>query len=95
MGRRWKQLHRLAYLAGGLAILHYSWVVKGTLTTLHGAILRPLLYGLLVAFLLVVRVPPVRKAIIRQRMKLRPVVSRLLLHRHPPSPEPIIRHPEN
>lgn len=27
-GRRWQALHRAVYLAGGLAVLHYFWLVK-------------------------------------------------------------------
>lgn len=71
MGKGWQLLHKGVYLASGLVILHYAWAVKGSLTTLSGDILRPLSMGLLVALLLVLRIPPVRRrvAALRQRMK--------------------------
>jgi sulfoxide reductase heme-binding subunit YedZ len=70
LGKNWQRLHRLVYLAGGLVILHYAWAVKGSLSTLSGDILRPLGMGLLVAVLLALRIPPVRRraAALRQRL---------------------------
>ena len=29
LGKRWQRLHRLAYFAAGLGVLHYFWKVKG------------------------------------------------------------------
>ena len=46
---RWKRLHRLAYLAGALASLHFLWRVKKDLR-------EPLLYAGVLAILLAVRV---------------------------------------
>src|SRR5205823_6177227 len=48
-GRRWNQLHRLVYLTGMLAVVHYWWLVKADV---H----RPLTYGAIVAILLGFRV---------------------------------------
>lgn len=45
LGRRWLLLHRLAYLAGILAIAHFLWLVKADL-------LPPVVYGTLLALLL-------------------------------------------
>jgi sulfoxide reductase heme-binding subunit YedZ len=45
---RWRRLHRLAYLAAGLAALHFIWRVKRDLS-------EPLTYAVLLAFLLLVR----------------------------------------
>jgi sulfoxide reductase heme-binding subunit YedZ len=45
---RWKQLHRLAYVAPALAVLHFFWRVKKDAT-------EPLTYGAVVAVLLVLR----------------------------------------
>jgi sulfoxide reductase heme-binding subunit YedZ len=28
LGRKWKRLHMLVYLAGGLVIVHFLWAVK-------------------------------------------------------------------
>jgi sulfoxide reductase heme-binding subunit YedZ len=46
---RWKRLHRLAYLAAGLGVLHYVLRVKADLR-------EPLVYGAVLAALLGVRV---------------------------------------
>lgn len=48
-GARWQLLHRLIYVIGILAVIHYAWQGK-TLTQ------TPLLYGLLLAVLLLARV---------------------------------------
>lgn len=70
MGKRWKLLHRLVYLAGLTVILHYAWAKKGDLFTLSGDIVKPLLWGLVVALLLVLRLPAVRKWISATRQKI-------------------------
>jgi methionine sulfoxide reductase heme-binding subunit len=69
MGKNWKRLHRLVYLAGILAVVHFALARKGNLTTLSGDILLPVVFGLLLAVLLVLRLPPVRQwaASIRRR----------------------------
>jgi len=61
LGKNWKNLHKTVYLADGLVILHYAWAVKGSLTSLSGNILQPLLMGLLVTLLLILRIPPIRR----------------------------------
>ena len=45
LGRRWVALHRLAYAAGVLGVVHYLWLVKADLLgpLVHGAILAALL----------------------------------------------------
>ncbi|GAB4110492.1 MAG: ferric reductase-like transmembrane domain-containing protein [Roseiflexaceae bacterium] len=54
LGRRWKQLHRLFYLAMPLAVWHYLWLDRDLLTA-------PIVYGLIVALLLLLRlIPPAR-----------------------------------
>jgi sulfoxide reductase heme-binding subunit YedZ len=52
LGKNWKRLHRLIYLAAVLAVLHYGWAVKGDFLTMRGEVLRPWLYALGIAFLL-------------------------------------------
>ena len=32
MGRRWQKLHRLVYVAGILAVVHFWWLVKADIT---------------------------------------------------------------
>ena len=44
-GKRWNYLHRLIYVTGILAVLHYLWLVKLNIE-------RPLAYGALLATLL-------------------------------------------
>jgi sulfoxide reductase heme-binding subunit YedZ len=46
---RWKRLHRLAYLCGGLGALHFWWRVKKDVT-------EPTIYACILATLLLVRV---------------------------------------
>jgi sulfoxide reductase heme-binding subunit YedZ len=47
-GRRWQLLHRLVYLTGVAAVVHYYWLVKSDVRL-------PLLYGSLAAILLAYR----------------------------------------
>ncbi|MBI1293331.1 sulfoxide reductase heme-binding subunit YedZ [bacterium] len=54
LGKRWKSLHRLVYLAGILAVIHYVWLVKSDIR-------EPLAWGALLGLLLILRIPWVRK----------------------------------
>jgi sulfoxide reductase heme-binding subunit YedZ len=63
MGKRWKSLHRLVYIAGITVIIHYAWAKKGDLFSLQGDVLKPFMWGLLVMFLLIMRIPVVRKKV--------------------------------
>lgn len=67
LGKNWKRLHRLVYLAGILAVIHYGWALKGNLISLQGNIVQPVIYGGVVILLLVLRMPQVRKSITRMR----------------------------
>ncbi len=62
MGKNWKRLHQLVYFIAPLAVLHYAWSKKGDLFSLSGDIIRPLMYGLIVAIFLTFRIPAIRKA---------------------------------
>lgn len=62
LGKNWKRLHRLAYLAGILVVVHYTWATKGDLLRLQGDILQPLVFGGIVLLLLLARLPAVRRA---------------------------------
>jgi methionine sulfoxide reductase heme-binding subunit len=78
MGKNWKLLHRLVYLAGVLVVIHYAWARKGDIFRLQGDILQPLLFGLLVMLLLVLRIPAVRRMVSGKRSALglrRPVAA--------------------
>lgn len=73
LGKRWKLLHKLVYLAAPLAVLHYLWLVKADIR-------EPLLYGGLVAGLLALRIPAIKRGISAWRARRRqpstkPVIS--------------------
>jgi sulfoxide reductase heme-binding subunit YedZ len=89
LGKNWKRLHRLVYLAGILVIVHYSWAVKGDVLRLQGDIWKPLLFGILVALLLVLRLPPLRRSIsgLRSLIGFKLGRSRGKLPPAPPSPQ--------
>jgi sulfoxide reductase heme-binding subunit YedZ len=70
MGKKWKSLHRLVYLAGVTVIIHYVWAKKGDLFNLRGDILKPLLWGVLILVLLVLRIPAVRRGVSRVRQRI-------------------------
>lgn len=70
LGKNWKRLHRLVYLAGVLAVVHYAWAVKGNIASLQGDIVKPLLYGLILAMLLLARLPMVRRSASNLRYRL-------------------------
>ena len=56
LGKNWKRLHRLVYLASILSVLHFVWLVKADIT-------EPLIYSAVVASLLIARIPHVKKAV--------------------------------
>ena len=53
LGKNWKRLHNLVYVINLLAALHFILVVKQGLT-------EPYLWMILIIFLLVLRLPPIR-----------------------------------
>jgi len=53
LGKNWKRLHNLVYVINLLAALHFILVVKQGVT-------EPYLWMILIIFLLVLRIPPVR-----------------------------------
>ena len=63
LGRNWKRLHQLVYLAGILAVLHYFILVKIDKR-------EPLIYAGVLALLLALRLPPVRRQVSRMRQRL-------------------------
>lgn len=69
LGKRWTTLHRGIYVAAILGVVHFYWLVKAD-TRL------PILLGVLLAVLLLLRVPMVAERIGAARKKLR----------RPPSP---------
>lgn len=63
LGKNWKRLHQFVYFVAPLVVLHYLWSKKGDILSLQGEILKPMIYGLIISIFLVMRIPPVRKAI--------------------------------
>jgi len=63
LGRQWKRLHRLAYVAALLAVVHFIWLVKD--------VREPMRYAVVVALLLILRVPAVRRMVVGFRQRLR------------------------
>ncbi|MBL8051510.1 MAG: hypothetical protein JNM46_09845, partial [Anaerolineales bacterium] len=61
LGKNWKRLHQLIYWIAPLAVLHYVWSKKGDLLSLSGDIIRPLIYGLVLAIFLIIRIPAVKR----------------------------------
>ena len=57
-GTRWRRLHRLVYVAGVLAVLHFTWLVKAD-------VLTPVLFGVVLGALLLYRLGSRRRARIR------------------------------
>lgn len=62
--RGWRRLHRLVYVAGVAAVIHFLWLAKAAED------FEPLAYGVILALLLAVRLPPVRSRIVAWRQRL-------------------------
>ncbi len=77
LGKRWKTLHRLAYVAAGAAVVHFLWLAKAAED------FEPLLYGTALGLLLLVRVPPIRRRIVAFRQRRAPAPAR-------PAPRPAV-----
>jgi methionine sulfoxide reductase heme-binding subunit len=71
MKKSWKRLHWLVYPAALIVILHFAWARKGDLFRLQGNIVQPLLLGLLLIGLFILRIPPVRRSVSALRQKIR------------------------
>lgn len=70
--KRWQRLHQLAYVAGILAVIHFLWRVKIDIT-------QPLIYGVILGALLLVRL------VIWQRGRVRTASSATAGQRRPPT----------
>ena len=69
LGKTWRTLHYLIYLIVPLVVVHYYWVVKADVRV-------PLQYATVVALLLVVRIPAVRRFVVNLRYRLTQKVRR-------------------
>jgi sulfoxide reductase heme-binding subunit YedZ len=79
LGKAWKQLHKLVYIAALLVIVHYVWLVKSDVR-------EPLLYGAAVVGLLLVRLPAVKQRLRAAWQRLAPGAR--------PGPRPVLARPE-
>lgn len=70
MKKNWKRLHRLVYLIVPLVVAHFFLALKGNLLQLQGNIFEPLIYGIVVLVLLLIRVPFVKATLIQARVTL-------------------------
>ncbi len=77
LGKNWKRLHQLIYFAAPIAVLHFAMSKKGDIFHLQGDIVRPLIYGLVLLLLLVMRIPPIRKALASLSTRMRLLLLRL------------------
>ncbi|MCH9674903.1 MAG: sulfoxide reductase heme-binding subunit YedZ [Gammaproteobacteria bacterium] len=55
LGKRWRQLHRLSYVAGILGVAHFLWLVRADSR-------EPLIYAAILLVLLLMRIPRKRSA---------------------------------
>jgi len=71
LGKNWKRLQQLIYLAVLLVVVHFAWARKGNLTTLSGDVALPLAVGVAAVILLTLRLPAVRRWISARRRAFR------------------------
>jgi sulfoxide reductase heme-binding subunit YedZ len=60
--KNWRRLHRWVYAAAVLVMLHYIWVQKADIR-------EPIIWSIILAILLILRVPTVKRLIIQNRQK--------------------------
>ena len=60
LGRNWKRLHRLVYLASILVFIHFVWLVKSDIR-------EPLAYGAVIVLLLMLRFKVIKKPLVNLR----------------------------
>jgi methionine sulfoxide reductase heme-binding subunit len=69
LGKNWKRLHRLIYLAAMLVALHLAFVVKGDFFSLSGDVWKPLVAASTIGMLLIVRLPQVRRTLLALKQR--------------------------
>jgi sulfoxide reductase heme-binding subunit YedZ len=62
LGKNWKRLHRLVYVAAVLAVVHYFWLIKGD----YG---QPILFAVILGLLFLIRTPPVKERLTNWRKR--------------------------
>jgi sulfoxide reductase heme-binding subunit YedZ len=76
LGKNWKRLHKVVYFIAPLVVLHYLWSKKGDILSLQGEVFKPMVYGLIVAVFLIIRIPPVKKAVSSFSTRMRALLLR-------------------
>lgn len=66
LGPRWKTLHKLVYIISPIVTIHFLLSLKGDITQLQGNIVKPLIYGGIILFLLLTRIPFVKAFLARR-----------------------------
>ena len=61
LAKNWRRLHQLVYFTAPIAALHYAMAVKGDVFHLSGDINAPVNYGIVIALLLILRLPFIRR----------------------------------
>lgn len=79
LGKRWKILHQWVYPAAGLVVIHYVWSVKADVRL-------PIAAGVVLALLLLVRLPPLRRWLSQKRATWRGRIQSIASS-NPPAPE--------
>lgn len=64
LGKSWKRLHRLVYLAAILASIHFLWLVKADIR-------EPLVYSSIIVILLFLRLPFIRHWVTKVRSSVK------------------------
>ncbi len=70
LGKTWKKLHQAVYVAACLAVIHYALALKGSVTTLSGDVIRPIIFGVIVSIMLLLRISPIKNWVIRTRKQI-------------------------
>ncbi len=70
LGKKWKSLHKLVYVVGVAAIVHFFWAVKAADNW------EPALYGIALTLLLVARIPAVRRKVVAWRTPKKALTKR-------------------
>jgi sulfoxide reductase heme-binding subunit YedZ len=61
--KNWKRLHKIVYVIAPLVVVHYALAKKGNIFGLQGDIVRPVVYGIVVTILLLLRIKPIKLAL--------------------------------
>jgi methionine sulfoxide reductase heme-binding subunit len=61
LGKNWKRLHKLVYLAAPLAGLHFAMALKSDIFHLRGNIFWPVVYLISIGLLLILRIPWIKQ----------------------------------